>query len=224
MSLVLGKDVALLEWNEALSSWVPFACARSCSLSVDSDFMEVSGTYSGKFRDYSFVANSFTGTLEGILDLQKENHYTLADIRAKQLNGTLLLMRFDRTDMDANVYADEGYFYVSNTTDVDSFDNIVTFNVSIRGTGELTQIFTPAIIAGSTTEFMYYPSDGSFETTIQDSLLIGVTVIGAWRQTDYQVITTGTVLVNEVKHDPVAGTMTWVIPMEADEVWHFQFR
>lgn len=220
--LVEGKDCTLLGWFE--DEWVPFACARSVSFDFVTDFMEVSITGSGKFRDFEPTANSFIGTLEGITNIYKPNNLTIAEVRDMQMNHTKILLRFQRQSRDLHYYTSEAYFYFSNSSDTWSFDNIGTFSVGIRGTGGITDIFTPSPVVGAITYSMYYESDGSFELSFQDNLLIGVTVIGAWRQTDYTVITTGTVLINEIKHDASTGIMSWVIPMEPDEVWHIQFK
>lgn len=224
MSIVRGKDVVLLEYNSTLLAWIPFACARSCTLNVATDFIEVSITGSGKFRDFEPSANSFEGSLEGIMNLRKANHYTIADVRAKQIAWERVLMRYDRTDTNGHTYTDEAYFYFSNTTDTSSFDNIATFTMAIKGTGPLTQVFTPSPLINAIVYSLYYHTDGSGETSFQNNVLIGAEVVGAWRGQDYEVITAGTILANEIKHNDISGVMSWTLPMFTDEVWHILYK
>ncbi len=220
--LVLGKDCMLFAFYE--DEWVPFACFRTIGYNPVTDFMEVSLTGSGKWRDFEPTANSWTGSAEGLMDIWRENHLTIADIRNFQYNHTKILFRWSRESMDGHYYTTEGYGFIQASPDTISFDNAAAFSVEIRGTGQPTDIYTPTPIIGSIVQSLYYHTDGSFETEFQDDRLIGVTVVGAWRQTDHVVITSGTVLVNEILHDPVTGEMSWVIPMDTNEFWHIQYR
>lgn len=71
MSLVFGKDVTVFKYDSDVDVWVPYACARSCSLPISTGVLETSITGSGKFRTFVPTANSFTGTLEGLMTDRK---------------------------------------------------------------------------------------------------------------------------------------------------------
>jgi hypothetical protein len=231
---VLGRNVVLLEWVASVNAWLPYACSRSVTLNVNSDLIETSITGSANARTFEHECYTFDGSLEGILNLYKANHLLLQDARYKQINGVKTLMRFERDDLDGHIYTDEAYFLFTNTSDISAFDNVSTFTFRIQGTGQLTQIYTPSPKVNAIVYSLYYNSDGSGETSFQDDRLIGVNVIGAWRQSDYEVILSGTPTQNEVKHDSGTGTMSWTVPMDGGnpgdpenyppERWHIQYQ
>ena len=230
MSKVKGENAALLKWNESLMAWVPFACVRSFTFNLQTDFLDVSIKGSGKFRNTRPVSNTFDGNLEGIVDLYKPQHYTIAEVQAMQINHERVRLLHEYTDNDGHVYGIDAYFYFSASTIISSFDNIATFTFDIVGDGPLTQSYTPSPRLNAIVKSIYYQTDGSEETSFQDNRLIGVEVVGAWNQTDFEVITAGTPEILEIKHNSATGVMSWVIPMpvpgpgEPVSTWHIQYQ
>ena len=145
-NLVLGENVTVFKYEPSISVWVPYACARSCSLSVETDTIETSITGAGKFRTYIPQSNRFTGSLEGVTQLEKVNHLSVADLMAIQITHEVMLMRFEDISNDGDVFTKEALFFITNTTQTASFDNVATFSVALQGTGALTLIYTPTPI------------------------------------------------------------------------------
>lgn len=213
MSLVRGKNVAVLFWNADEGVWFPYACGRSCSLNVATDFIETSVSGQGVWRTNVPMANSFTGNIDGLMNLEKVNFLSIADLRAKQYAQTRLLVRFQREDDDAHIYTDEFYCYISGSTDTNSFDNVSTFTIDLIGDGAITQIFTPSPIANGkmfreqfilpATEVTVTTSD--ITATTFDNI-ISVVLDGY----DYPVIiNTGTPIGDEVKAVVATGVITF---------------
>ncbi len=143
MSLVKGENVIVYIYDPIYEEWKMYGCARSCTLITNTEFIEVSTTGSGKYKSYKPTVNSFTGTLDGLVNLNDPNLLSIADLRKFQLQQTELKMRFMRTAIDNTIYGEEVYFYITSISDTASFDNINSFTVELQGTGEINQMFCP---------------------------------------------------------------------------------
>jgi predicted secreted protein len=166
--IVQGKDCVVFKWNVSLSVWVPYACARSSTITITTDVLETSITGSGKYRTFLPVANSFTGSIEGLMQLMKTNTVSIADLIALQLAHTVLLMRFVNENEEGDIFTMEANFYLTSSGITSSFDNVNTFSCELKGTGPLTLIYTPTpVISGrmNRKEFTLPLSDDSIVIT-----------------------------------------------------------
>lgn len=217
MALVDGKNVVVLVNHE--SAWVPYACGRSCSFNPVTEFLETSVSGSGFWKTYLPTFNGATASIEGLINLEKINNLSIADLRAKQYAQERLLVRFEREDRDGNIYTDEFYCYISSSTDTGSFDNVATFSVDFLIDGEVTQVFTPSpiLIAGQVIRYEYTATGG--ETYFEDADLIGVEILDVNRDgVGYSpIITTGTPIAKEAKYTGASGRITFPSPMEPGE-------
>lgn len=228
MSLIRGKNVIVLIFDDG--QWKLYGCGTNCTLETVTDFAETSVKGNGKFRNFVPTVNSFTGSIEGLTNLDQPNTLTLPDLRQKQLAHVKLLMRFDRTDeTGANTYVDEAFFFISNVADSGPHEGMNSYTVSLRGTGELTQIFIPTTVnpagkvksiyinvTGSETGFTSYtPAAG---------LLINKDITGVWRGTDVVPVTTGTPSATEIKYTIATGKFDWLIPLDPTEIIHVQYQ
>lgn len=219
-NLVLGENVTVFKYESSINVWVPYACARSCSFNVDTDSIETSITGAGKFRTYLPVANSFTGSLEGLTQLNTANNLSVADLMALQLAHTLLLMRFEDISNSGNVFTKEGYFFITNITQTASFDNVATFSVALQGTGALTLIYTPTpIIQGIMYRHEFVLPAGDLSVTLIE--LNGVTITNVISivvdNTDASIIIgSGTPIGQEVKYNPVGAVVTFPFAPDVD--------
>lgn len=216
---VLGKNVVIFIYDGGV--WKLYACAKSATLNVHTDYIETSVAGQGYFATYLPTKNSFTGTLEGVTSLQETGMLSLPDLRAKQLNHTTLLMRYQRTDQAGNLYTDEGSFFITNSSDVGSFDDMNLFSIELQGTGILTPIFTPVTP---------YPPSGNFgnryeytgvggEDGFTEPLLIGKNILEVNKDGlgNSKIIFSGTPLGKEVKYISSTGQFQWAITFEPGE-------
>jgi hypothetical protein len=128
-------------------------------------------------------------------------------------------MRFTRTAEDGSVYIDMVEFYITNITDVSSFDNISTFTVELQGTGVLDQtIIVPPVIITQVKRYEFTVVGGDFGFTIP--LLINKDVISVVR-TGYDycglVSAPASPASDEVAYDIATGGFLWAIEFESIE-------
>ena len=217
MSLVKGDNVLVYFYDGGL--WKLYACGTACTLNVTTEFIETSVPLSGKNRTYRPTFNSFTGSISGLVHLNITNTLALPDLRAKQLNHEKLLMRFQRTANDGTVYTDECYVYIANSSDDAPTGGVNTFTIDLRGTGAITQIFTPTSVNpnGKVKRTSTWISTGG-ETSHVFSELIGKDIIEVSidARDATKIITSGTPVDNEVKFTVASGTITFPYALNAD--------
>lgn len=231
MSKVLGKNVVVFINDGGI--WKVYACAKSATLILNTDFVETSISGQGVFATYLPTKNSFTGTLEGVTSLEEEGKLSLPDLRQRQITQQLIMMRFQRTDSDSHVYTDEASFYISSSTDVGSFDDMNLFTIELRGTGSLTQVFTPTPIfppgcVGVTRaeytgigDETFFVADGTNASVIADGSnadIRGKEILEANKDgIGFKVILSGTPVGKEVKYTSASGRFDWSIPYAPGE-------
>ena len=187
--IVRGKSGLLYAYDNG--QWKLLVCLRSITLNVSTDFIETSTVGSNNFWTGEARQTSFVGSAECFLVLDVSSfHHTplrLPDLRALQIGNTKLLCRFDRTDDSGNIYTDEAYFYISNTTDTGSTNEVYTWTIELKGTGSITQVFTPTP-QPTTNKVQRYQDYSPVQdaTSLAVSSLIGTTIL--------KVVTTGVCL------------------------------
>lgn len=219
MSLVQGKNVVVFIYDGGI--WKIYACAKSATLNLATDFIETSVSGTGVFATYAPTKNSFTGTLEGVTSLEMDAVLSLPDLQQRQISQQLLMMRFQRTDNDGNVYTSQASFFISNSSDTGSFDDMDLFSIELRGTGVFTQIFTPIVpvpIDGLEVQRYEYTATGG-ETGFTDPDLIGKNILDVNKDgvSNSRIIISGTPVAKEVRYISSTGAFTWAIPMEPGE-------
>jgi len=103
MGLVRGEDVILsTPINQSGTNvQVPFACARSVTFDISTDFIETSVTESGSFKTFIPSGKQFSGNIEGLVFLDKP---AIAETRA---TATL-----DLSDIaDSGIFPTSGELY-----------------------------------------------------------------------------------------------------------------
>ena len=142
-------------------TWKPFICARSVSLNITTEFIETSVTGTGNWLTVKPTKNSWTGNADGVIALNSSS-LTLGDLRQIQYAQELILMRWQRTALDGTIYTDEGYAYISSSSDTESFDNVGIFTVEFKGASPITQIYTPTDTGGIVTRNEYTGVGGEY--------------------------------------------------------------
>ena len=220
MSKVLGEDMVFYLYDDG--QWKPYMCARGGNMSIDTELIETTVTGSGNYRTFKPTVHSFGATVDGIVSLNEATGLTLPDLQALQLAKTKILCRFTQTSRDGDVYTKEAYFYIVNSTDTGSFDGIATFSIALKGTGSITQVFTPP---SPTTGIVYrYPAMGdtappttgayTWETGLIGKNILNVVKDGRGSS---DIILSGTPVGNEVLYDSTTGDFTWALPFEEGE-------
>lgn len=209
--LVMGKNVVVFTYDPSISVWVPYACYRSCTLSIDSEMIETSITGNGPYRTFTYGAKTFTGAVEGLLELEKANHYGGADMIVKQMTNEVLLMRFEYESRKGDVFIFEASFLFTNNSITSSFDNVSTDSVSLQGSGIPALIYTPTpIIQGIMYREEFVLLAGNTEVTVPEidgvtiENIIGVGLDGY----DYpNIIAAGTPIGTEVRYTPAGAVL-----------------
>lgn len=205
MSQVKGENF-IAKINDS-GTWKGYMCARSISLSLNTEFIETSVTGNGLFATYAPTKNSFTGSGDGIVTLNEPGSLTLEDLQEKQMAQEICQMQFERTDGSGNTYTQIGYFFITNSQDSGSYDGLDLFSITFQGTGRLSRVF----------RFEYTAVTG-LEISFTDASLIDRSILKVDRGgVDYTVILTGTPTPDEVLYDPATGTFTFITTFSAGE-------
>lgn len=224
MSLVAGIDYVFYIFDGA---WKPYACARSGDFNLVTEFLETTVTGSGNWKTFKPTVHSFNQNIEGVIGLNVSANLTLPELHALQIAKTKLLTRIVLTSQDGDVYTREAYCYIENATDTGSFDGISTFRIAFRGTGAITQVFTPPTPV--TPGDMRYPQQGDTAPATSGSYswdLPGINTSNAEitnvvkdGRGSNNIILSGTPVGNEVLFEDNGsdGLLTWAVPFEDGE-------
>ena len=218
MSLVRGENVVVEFYDDG--NWKPYACARSCSLSTVTELIETSVKGAGKFKYFTPTQNSFTGNIDGITALDVAGSLTLYKLRQYQLGHVLQRARFTRAANDGvGFYIDTVDFYITNITDISSFDNISTFTVELQGSGVLDQtIIEPPVIITKVKRYEFTASGG--ETGFTEPLLINKDILEVNKDGlgNSKIIDAPTSPASkEVSYDIATGDFLWAVEFEPGE-------
>lgn len=229
MSLVPGEQYVIYIYSGGI--WTPYACVRSGSMSIETDTIETTVSGSGNYRTFEPTVHGFSASFDGVISANVSGSLVLSDLQALQLAKTKLLMRFIQTSVANDIYIKQAYFYITGSTDTGSFDGIATFQISLKGTGAITQIYTPP---PTTTGIVYrYPAMGSTAPVASGTYSVTVTglgtknILGVWKDGvgNNDIILTGTPVGKEVLYETSGsdGVFTWAIPFDG-ESWFCQYQ
>lgn len=223
MGLVSGKNVVVKIYDNG--GWRLYACAISCTLNVSTSTVETSTTGSGAWATFEPQKLSFSGVIDGLLNLDEPGQLTLADLRAKQIAFTKLLINFERTDIDGNTYTDQGTFIITGSSDSGNYNDAASFSIDIQGTGVLTQIFTPTPLLLSAVN-RYQGTAAGGETTINIPALAGVDILDVHKDGvgNCLIITSGVPASKEVLYDVSTGDFTWAVPFDPAETYYILYQ
>lgn len=233
---VLGKN-AVFYVNDA-GVWKTLACARSILFDLVTDFIETSISGQGTFATFEPTKDSFTATANGVVALNEIGMLTLPDLQQRQIAHELLLCRFQRTDLGGNVYTSEASFYIAHSSDNGSFDDMDLFSIDFRGTGALTQVFTPIIPVpvggvlvhryewtgvGGESGFTLDGSDVSpnVAADLRNKVILEFNIDG---RGNGRIITSGTPVGDDVKYIAATGAFSFPIPLEPDEELYILYQ
>lgn len=221
MSIVKGENVILFAYDSGI--WKMGACFKSVTLNISTSMTETTVSGNGPWASFAPQKHSFTGSAEGIVSLNMPGMLTLADFRAKQIAKEMLLMRYQRTDSQGNLYTDECRFFISNSSDNSSFDNVDLFTLEMQGTGAINQVYTPTTTISTNKVKRYEYTGIGGETGFTEALLYDKDVLEVVKDGlgNSGIILTGTPVNKEVKYtnDTVnqVAEFEWAVSFEVGE-------
>jgi predicted secreted protein len=236
--LIRGEDVVIAEYNAEIDSWVIWGCARTCSLNLDTQFIETTVTGSGSYAEFLPTKHSFSGQLQGLIKLNVTDLVSLPTIRDYQINKVKLLLRFIRTGTGGTEnYTSEGYFYIKNTSDEGTIDGMASFTVDLQGTGALTESFDPTDFSSIVSVVKRYEYTGTGgESSFTAATLIGKTILAVHKDgigsskmivtgspADKQVRLTGA-YVSDKEVLLSGGDFAFAVPFEVGEEAYVLYR
>lgn len=139
MAKVIGEDV-IVSINVA-DVLTPIACARFITLDIQNEMIETSITNNGNFRTYTPGALDWSGTIEGLVYIYKDNstYNGLGQLYDLMINGTAITINYYEVDIDGTTFLNKtGTAYIESINETSSFDNMVTFTANIKGSGQIT--------------------------------------------------------------------------------------
>ena len=162
MAKVSGKDVVL----RITDDMYPVVCARSITFETSSDIIETSVKGSGKFRTYVYGAVEWGGTLEGLTFINGNHDY--GDIKVMYdilTTGEERDIMWYEKDVNNEYYNQKlGRCLITAMSEISSFDNMVTFNATFKGTGPII------ITSGDFTKPIQ--TENGFDLTTEDSITL----------------------------------------------------
>jgi hypothetical protein len=219
-NIVKGENVTVFKYDSSVLGWIPYACARSCSFTIETDTIETSIKGSGKYRTFVPRSNASTGSLEGLTQLGAANNLSIADLITLQLSHEILLMRWEDVADNGQIFTKQLEMFITNTTQTASFDNVATFSVSLQGTGSIELVYTPTpIIQGIMyrKEFILPAGEDSIELSELDGVSIENIISIVLDNSDASIITgSGTPVGQEVKYTSAGAVITFPFPTDID--------
>lgn len=223
MALLHGKDVIVEIYDDGV--WKMFVCSRSGTINVTTDTIETSTKGTGNWATFKAKKDNWTMSSEGLVSLNVSGKLTLPEIRILQLAHTPVRITYQRTDLSGNVYSDQGYALITSSQDTASFDNVATFSMEFKGTGPLTQIFTPTGGGGKVKRLEYTGIGG--EIYFEDALLNNVDIVAVDKdgigRAKLILVGSPDPATKEVLYEPNyagtgAGRLTFAQPFEPNEM------
>jgi len=218
MSVVRGDNVIIYILDNGV--WKLYACARSCTLDVATEILETTVSGHGDWKSYVATVNSFSGSFDGVVNLDMPDMLSLPQLRALQVARIPLMFRMQRTDEDGNVYTDEGTIILTRSSDTGTYNDVNTFAIDFTGTGALTQLFTvtPGTINSNDMRYEFTAtSSGQTEFTfsgLTNKYLLSVVKDGVECS---RILTAGTPVNKEVKYTASTGTFEFAQTWEPGE-------
>lgn len=232
MSLVKGESVVVAEYDALLDIWILWGCAKSAEFSTATELIETSVSGSGNSATFLPAKRSASGSMEGLTNLNGVGIISLPDLRARQLDGDLIHLRIQRTNVDASgIYSDTFDCYIDNVTDTGALDGMNTFSVTFKVSGPVAQSFTPTEFTAVTPTEIYsnlqrfeytgLAGETSFSDVVDTSgnpidltgrVVLGLEVDGIGYS---KMITTGTPVAKQFKFISATGILTVPVPMDA---------
>jgi hypothetical protein len=135
MAKVRGQDAVLYLTDDLF----PAICARSITFDMTNEIIETSITGSGRYRTFKPGAIEWAGTIEGFSVIGVPDNIVIQNFYSFIEQGLPVRCRWYEVESTGEYYLQkEGYVIFESVNETSSFDNMVTFNASFKGTGPIT--------------------------------------------------------------------------------------
>ncbi len=222
MAIVLGKNGILRIYDNG--GWRMYACAKDVQINKAVSTVETSTTGSGVFSTFKPQKITWSGNATGIVNLDEPGLLTIADLEQMMLSFTEILINFEMTDLDGNVYTQEGTVIITGSINSAILNDVATFSFDFQGTGPLTQAFTPTPLELSAVR-RYQSTAAGDETTISIPSLANKDILEVVRDGigNSSIILSGTPVDKEVLYED-NGDFSWMIPFAPNETYYILYQ
>ncbi len=153
MGLVRGEDVILsaLINQEGTIVPVPFGCARSVTFDISTDFIETSGIDSGNFKTFLPSGKQYTGNIEGLVFLDKQQTTETRATSTLDLTEIQNSVSFPTSgELFASIYVNEisGQLLIASTQ-TGTFANFAAFLTHINNRINIETTGYASVISGN---------------------------------------------------------------------------
>jgi len=129
--------------------YLPFVCAKSFSLSLDSEFVDTTGLTDGQWKAYDYDSLGYQINLGGVMKIIDAAGITVFDIMALQMGFTEVKWRSIYNDTNGNTKVCTGIALISNTTLNVQAGSLIDTPITLQGTGSYTTANTTEVCTGS---------------------------------------------------------------------------
>ncbi|MGN6436879.1 MAG: phage tail tube protein [Agriterribacter sp.] len=219
MSIVQGKDVLLKIYKGGTPNAV--ACNASCSLSFDTDIIEVTTYNSGAHKQW--IPGKHTIVLNGSGPIFLGEPVTIAEAINWQLNRSLIEFDFELTDgTDVMRIHGMGYFIKNNIDG--TVGQAASCDYTIQVNGVVTFYSTNSEAGADDDRYWDYDATDN-ETTYADPEFEGATVVYIGREgVGVEMITTGVPNSSQVLFNSDNGSFTFGTPLVPEEWLHIIYQ
>lgn len=173
MADILKTEGLVLAVTDTSGNVYPFACAKSATLSITKDFLELAPKTNNIFREYITARENFNISGNGLIKMVQSNMqpFTFFDNFIKGLD-TSILCYLDMIDPQGNYKIYTFSAYIQSLSLNSTISQIPTYSFSLQGTGPITEI---------TTVDSYTVSSGKITARSTSSYkLVAVGIEGVW--------------------------------------------
>lgn len=134
--VVQGTD-CLFELNTG-GGYLPFVCAKSFNLSLNTETVEITSPIDGYWKDFDYDSLSYQIELSGLLSLASDGNIRTFDLMELQMGFVEVLWRAIFEDADGNTKVCTGTALVNSTSLSVSAGSMVDTPISLVGKGPYT--------------------------------------------------------------------------------------
>jgi predicted secreted protein len=182
--LINGRSIILYKYDETTYQDIPFACATTASLSIQTDVREVTSQSSANYKEFTPDLNSWTISASGFTILNTQYNYL--NLLGLITNRTMFTAKFviDNGGVDGlSIFV--GRVILTNYTLDGTDDQLSTYSVQLQGSGAYSLSGTIAegntIIIQSTTVQVFQSTTVEGQTSITFAGAIGLELLYASR-------------------------------------------